>query len=377
MLRPVRFLWSLVLASWPVFTAHVHESLMRLRRYEFAEIISDMSSFSLRWIMRVIQFIIVGIFLFASATAIYAGVYYLIMPAKVLQRPLYFDYGVHSAFASLDTPAAYKSNSQIHLPLALLELTTGDNGRDQWKYGDTVETNEVKVLPLTHLTKYDVVLDFEFAQSSVNEHIGMFMVRTQALAEEKHVLATSARPTFVRKSHWVVELASQVLFIMPTLVFGYDASLSQRRTITVINGFEERRVRAVEEIQVELSHPNVQIVSASVSILAQLSGIRYFMYHWFLSTAVIAVLNIAFFEIFWVFAIYLYVTFPTLPSLDPDVIPTDEEQEPPEEIDDEEEMPQVYETELILPPSPHPAEPTKPKEPTEVRQRIVPEEISA
>ncbi|OQR91644.1 hypothetical protein ACHHYP_04504 [Achlya hypogyna] len=358
MLRPVRFLWSLVVASWPVFVAHVQESLQRLRRYEFAEIISDLSSFSFRWLVRCVQLTVFAILLLSSASAIYGGFYYLIMPAKVLHRPLYFDYGVHSDFAAIAAPASYHGAAHVQLPTALLELTTGEHGRDQWTYGADVDTSETRSLPLTHLTKYDIVLDFEFAQTNVNEGIGMFMVRTQALGEASRPLATSARPTFVRTSHWVVELASQLVWIWPTLVFGYDASLTQRRTLTVVNGFEERRVRAMAALQIELSHPNVQVVSASVSILAQLSGLRYLMYHWFLSTAVVAILNIALVQVFWCFVLYLYLTFPTLP----DVIPADDDQEAvPKDDDDsaassaEEDVPQIYESELILPPTPEPS----------------------
>ncbi|EQC29590.1 hypothetical protein SDRG_12599 [Saprolegnia diclina VS20] len=377
MLRPVKFLWSLVVASWPIIVAHVQESLQRLRRYEFAEIISDLSSFSFRWIMRCVQLLVFAILLLSSASAIYGGFYYLIMPAKVLQRPLFFDYGVHSDFAQLSAESPYVSSNRVHLPIAQLELTTGENGRDQWHYSDAVEVSETKSLPLTHLTKYDVVLDFEFAQTPVNEHIGMFMVRTQALGEGKTPLATSARPTFVRTSHWLVDLVSQFVWIVPTLTLGYDASLTQHRTLVVMNGFEERRVRAVEEIYVELSHPRVQIVSASVSILAQLSGIRYLMYHWFFTTAVVATLNIALVQLFWCFVLYLYITFPTLHGVD--VIPTDDDQEQlPEEpkehdsadevLDDDDEYdgPQVYESELILPPTPKESVRQRRSSPTQV-----------
>ncbi len=206
--------------------------------------------------------------------------------------------------------AYFRGNAAVQLPQALLELTTGAHGRDQWYYGDLVESSETTSPPLTHMTKYDIVLDLRLAQSSVNENIGMFMIRTKIM-QGNRTLAYSTRPSFVRGSHWFIELVARLLWLPPAILLGSDGSLTQQSTILAINGFEEQRLRAVERIQFELSHPQLQVASASLSILAQLSGVRYLMYYWFASTAVIAIINIAAIQMFSCFVLYLICTWPS------------------------------------------------------------------
>ncbi|ETW00047.1 hypothetical protein H310_07479 [Aphanomyces invadans] len=320
--RVVSYMWSVFVAQWPTIASHTEAAIERIRVSELSDAIRDLSSFSLRMFLRFMQLMTALVLLLTSASAVYACVYYVIMPTKILQRPLYFDYGVHSLvlhanehvhYTHRDNPAA----STIQLPTATLDLTTGATGRDQWTYIDPDDAGEADNRGvLTPGAKYDVVVDLELAESDTNVDIGMFMVRTEVLSPGNVATARSARPVFVRPGHWVVDLSARLVWLFPTLALGHHGHTSQAQSILAINGYKDLRHRPLTAVRVELSHPRVQIVRASLSIVAQLSGLRYLMYHWFALTSTIAIANIACAEVFWCFVLYLYLTCPPVDQLD-------------------------------------------------------------
>ncbi|KAH9195077.1 hypothetical protein AeNC1_002964 [Aphanomyces euteiches] len=354
--RILGYMWSAFVAQWPTIIAHAEGAIQRIANSELTEIIRDLSSFSLRMFLRFMQLSTALVLLLTSASAIYACFYYLLMPTKILHRPLYFDYGVHSLVLRENEHERFLGQAAIQLPAATLDLSTGRNGRDQWTYTND-EDMDKPMAPLTPGAKYDFVLEFDFAQSDTNVDIGMFMVRTQVLSG-LNVTAKSVRPTLVRQGHWVVDFSSRIVWMVPTLALGHDASLTQTQLVLAINGYQDLRDRPLTSVHVELSHPRVQVVRASLSIIAQLSGLRYLMYHWFALTSTIAIINIACFEVFFCFMFYLYLTFPSGDS--PPAPPADDEEEDDdeksatlEEEDEEEEEddatspPQIYEAQVF------------------------------
>ncbi|RHY87934.1 hypothetical protein DYB37_008685 [Aphanomyces astaci] len=310
--RVLGYVWSVFVAQWPTIARHTEAAVERIRTSELSDAVRDLSSFSLHMLLRFMQLVTALVLLLTSASAIYACVYYLVMPTKILQRPLYFDYGVHSLVLHANEHVHYTHRdnvaaSIIHLPTATLDLSTGPNGRDQWTYVDVEDA--APVAALTPGAKYDLVVDLELAQSATNVDIGTFMVRTEVLWNNI-TTARSARPVFVHPGHWVVDLSARLVWLLPTLVFGRHGHISQSQSILAINGYKDLRHRPLTAVRVELSHPRVQVARASLSIVAQLSGLRYLMYHWFTVTSTLAILNIAGAQVFGCFVLYLYLTFP-------------------------------------------------------------------
>ncbi|KAF0686777.1 Aste57867_21440 [Aphanomyces stellatus] len=354
--RVLGYVWTSFVSQWPTIVSHAEGAAQRIQNSELSDIVRDLSSFSLRMFLRFMQLAIALLLLLTSASAVYACFYYLVMPTKILHRPVYFDYGVHSLVLQSNEHMQYHGhNIPIQLPTAILDLAPGKHGRDQWTYVDELEK---PLAPLTPGAKYDFVLEFDFAQSDTNVEIGMFMVRTE-LVSDANVTARSARPAFVRPGHWVVDVSSRLLWMLPTLALGHDASLTQSQIVLAVNGYQDIRDRPVTGVHVQLSHPRVQVARATLSVIAQLSGLRYLMYHWFSLTSTIAIVNIACVEVFGCFVFYLYLTFPSVEDdvegdgddgddaikeiLDDDIVHFG----PDEVQDDEDALPPVYETDMF------------------------------
>jgi hypothetical protein len=160
-------------------------------------------------------------------------------------------------------------------------------------------------------------------KSDKNYDIGMFMVNVKLYTHSGQLMATCFRPGIVQIPY-PLQRALDTYIWSWSLVFGYkrdtqtldfrcfdgfiESSQHPSTTVEVLfyNGLHANSILAILVpcfylivtffTQVELSDKKIQIYSASVSIVSRLHGFRYLMYHWFISSAVLAVLNIAIFE---------------------------------------------------------------------------------
>ena len=73
--------------------------------------------------------------------------------------------------------------------------------------------------------------------------------------------------------------------------------------------FQELSSQRLSAATVTLSTPHVEIYSASLTITAQLYGIRYFMYHWFWVSTFIGMLTLGFFQFLVLLAVALWWYF--------------------------------------------------------------------
>lgn len=245
--------------------------------------------------------------LFATATILYSLVYYLVIPSRLHEQEIFFDYGNHAALTrdGLD---------RITLPTAKLNLLDPVH---QWEPSPLVTLPVQPPSVLVPGVKYDIFIELTVPESRANVDIGMFMVSTTLKSVDSEHLASSSRPAIVHDSHSLVRwLRVGALAISHALGF---TEPSQVIHILAVNGITESKAHPLTLVTVALNHPGVQIYAAKLTIIAQLSGVRYLMYHWSVLTAVLVILNIVFVE---AIALVILLAFYNLP-----VITEDEEKQ--------------------------------------------------
>lgn len=236
--------------------------------------------------------------------------YYLVIPARLHEQEIFFDYGNHAALARdglLD---------RLTLPTATLNLL---NPEQQWEASPLVKL-PVRAPPvLVPGVKYDIFIELAVPESRTNVDIGMFMVSTTLKSFESEVLATSSRPAIVHEAHSLVRWL-RVGALAVTHALGLTEP-SQLLHILAINGITESKVHPLTSVVVTLNHPEVQIYSAKLTVIAQLSGVRYLMYHWSVSTAVLVIFNIVFLEAVVLVILFAFYNLPAATE-DENIAPT-------------------------------------------------------
>lgn len=80
------------------------------------------------------------------------------------------------------------------------------------------------------------------------------------------------------------------------------ASESQRASLHMLDSFVEHETFPTTAVQIRLKSPQAhrfQIYSATLRVQAQLHGLRYLMYHWWISTALVLCSALFAFQLFW------------------------------------------------------------------------------
>ena len=72
----------------------------------------------------------------------------------------------------------------------------------------------------------------------------------------------------------------------------------QKVSVFAFDRFVESRKNHLVNAKVTLKTRKLEVYNARLKIVAELSGVRYFMYHWFFPSAVVGISNILFMEIF-------------------------------------------------------------------------------
>ncbi|KAA0720161.1 Seipin Bernardinelli-Seip congenital lipodystrophy type 2 protein [Triplophysa tibetana] len=134
---------------------------------------------------------------------------------------------------------------------------------------------------------YMISLILEMPESPANEQLGMFMVKMTCYSKDGTIMTSVARSTMLHFRSNLLQTLSTLLF-SPLLVTG----LSEQKQLIEMELFSDFRsdiyqpaVGAVIEIQSR----RVQIYSAQLRIHAYFTGIRYLLYNFPVTSAVIGV----------------------------------------------------------------------------------------
>lgn len=241
-----------------------------------------------------------GSALVASAAVLYALFYWLVIPSRFHEQPVFLDYGSHASLSRA-------GHLELTLPTAVMDLRTPDH---QWTPSKIAEAPPATPSVLLPGVKYDVIVELSVPESPVNMDVGMFMVSTALRTSDHQLLASSARAAIVRDSHALVRWMRVSFWAVPYALGFTDPT--QTVTVLAVNGYTESKQFPLSEVVVRLSSPEVQVYSAKLTIIAQLTGFRYLMYHWSVPTAILVILNIVFVEALALAILYVFYTMEPL-----------------------------------------------------------------
>lgn len=186
----------------------------------------------------------------ALALATYVGFYCYYMPVLRHEVPLYF------AFGSAN-PAA-----TIHVGRHL-QLRSG--------------------------VAYDLVLDLSCPDiPSLPERLGNFMV-TLEVTEGARVWHQAVRPALLPYRSAVVRLAVTAVKLVPLMLGWTEELVSHRIFLTESLLVGSAGAAAGLHVRIEIGTAQILLHHARLLVTAHLTGLRYYMYHWKLSCAVLAV----------------------------------------------------------------------------------------
>lgn len=225
-----------------------------------------------------ILFCTLGLLLWVSIF-LYGSFYYSYMPSVSFATPVHFYYtsdcdALESALCSFPTA----------------NISFMKNERDQ---------------VMANGQPYRVSLELELPESPVNQQLGMFMIKMFCYTRGGKTVSTVGRSTMLHYRSFFLQTLS-TLFYAPLLLTG----MAEQKQLVEVELFSDYKTNAYQPTVgavIEIHSKRVQIYSSQLRVHAYFTGIRYVMYNFPLTSAVIGVAtNFAFLS---VIALFGYLQF--------------------------------------------------------------------
>ncbi|TDH73061.1 hypothetical protein CCR75_004703 [Bremia lactucae] len=294
--------WALMQALLPTSAIEVlqDDTERQHLRDELMQTIQVYSKVMLHWVLRTAQIFTAISFLFVTASLFYALLYYLVIPSRFHEQDVIFHYGRRHM------KICEQGGHPLSLPHSSLDL---QNPEHQWQTLLPKQMEKVRPV-LVSGVKYDVIVELTVPESRINAEVGVFMVSTTLYSEQEKGLATSARPAALHDMPAPVRWLKLMFWLAPyTLGFSEP---TQTLRVTAINGYPETTEYPLTRVDIELNTPELHVYSAKLIVIAQLTGLRYFMYHWSVPTALLFILNFVFVEALVLSILYAVYVLPQL-----------------------------------------------------------------
>ncbi|SAM05110.1 hypothetical protein [Absidia glauca] len=200
--------------------------------------------------------IIMVVFVWILLTSItaYLTFYQQYVPRTVHNEPIFFQYG-------------HVDQRTVVEPKGTIDLTRG-----------------YQTAPLRHEQAYDVFVKLHVPTSDINFDLGNFMVTAELLSQDGVIVSQSSRPAILRYQSHAQRILHVLAKALPLLV-GFTEE-SQVIVVPLIEGYVEQKSKSVVQAAVTISSPILQIYDAQLSIRADFRGLRYYMYHRRIPTAI-------------------------------------------------------------------------------------------
>lgn len=134
---------------------------------------------------------------------------------------------------------------------------------------------------------YRVSLELEMPESPVNEQLGMFMVKMSCYTKGGKIVSSVGRSTMLHYRSSLLQTLSTLLF-SPLLLTG----MSEQKQLVEVELFSDYKSNAYQPTVgavIEIHSKRVQIYSSQLRIHAYFTGVRYVLYNFPLTSAVIGV----------------------------------------------------------------------------------------
>ncbi|KAG0096234.1 Berardinelli-Seip congenital lipodystrophy 2 (seipin) [Podila epicladia] len=142
---------------------------------------------------------------------------------------------------------------------------------------------------------YDISVNLAVPTSEQNVAIGNFMVVVTLLRADGKIIMSSSRPAILSYQSQPLRLMRTAWKAVP-LVLDWSRE-DQVLKVPMIENYIEDSANPVTRAYIELSHPDLQVYRSTIHIDAHFHGLRYFMYYWKVSTALVFMAVFIFWEI--------------------------------------------------------------------------------
>lgn len=211
---------------------------------------------------------------------LYGSFYYSYMPTVSFSTPVHFYY-------TSDCDAS--ESALCSFPTANISFMK--NERDQvMAYGQP----------------YRISLELEMPESPVNAQLGMFMVKMSSYTKGGKTVSSVGRST-------MLHYRSSLLQTMSTVVFSpfFLSGMAEQKQLIEVELFSDYKTNAYQPTVgavIEIQSKRVQIYSSQLCIHAYFTGVRYVLYNFPLTSAVIGVAtNFAFLSVIVLFSYLQFI----------------------------------------------------------------------
>uniref|UniRef100_A0A8C8HI48 Seipin n=1 Tax=Oncorhynchus tshawytscha TaxID=74940 RepID=A0A8C8HI48_ONCTS len=204
------------------------------------------------------------------AVFLYGSFYYSYMPTVSFSTPVHYHYS-----SDCDAP-----NSVLcSFPVANISLLK--NGKDQVMiYGQP----------------YRISLELEMPESLVNKQLGMFMIKMSCYTNDGQTVAAVVRSAMLHYRSGLLQTLNTLLF-SPLLLTG----MTEQKQLVEVELFSDYKANSYQPTVgavIEIQSQRVQVYSVQLRIHAFFTGIRYLLYNFPVTSAVIGVAsNFAFLSV--------------------------------------------------------------------------------
>lgn len=211
---------------------------------------------------------------------LYGSFYYSYMPTVSFSTPVHFYY-------TSDCDAS--ESALCSFPTANISFMKND--RDQvMAYGQP----------------YRISLELELPESPVNEHLGMFMVKFSAYTKGGSTVSSVGRSTMLHYRSSLLQTISTLVF-SPFLLTGMSEQ-KQLIEVELYSDYKTNTYQPTVGAVIQIQSKRVQIYSSQLRIHAYFTGIRYVLYNFPLTSAVVGVAtNFAFLSVIVLFSYLQFI----------------------------------------------------------------------
>lgn len=153
---------------------------------------------------------------------------------------------------------------------------------------------------------YRISLELEMPESPVNEQLGMFMVKMSSFTKGGKTVASVSRSTMLHYRSSLLQTMATLLF-SPFLLTG----MAEQKQLIEVELFSDYKMNAYEPTVgavIQIQSKRVQVYSSQIRIHAYFTGIRYVLYNFPLTSAVIGVAtNFAFLSVIVLFSYLQFI----------------------------------------------------------------------
>ncbi|KAK7891697.1 hypothetical protein WMY93_023660 [Mugilogobius chulae] len=153
---------------------------------------------------------------------------------------------------------------------------------------------------------YRISVELEMPESPVNEHLGMFMIKMTCYSKGGKIVSSVGRSTMLHYRSSLLKTMSTLMF-SPLLLSGMTEQ-KQLIEVELVSDYKTNAYEPTVGAVIEIQSRRVQIYSSQLRIHAYFTGIRYVLYNFPLTSAVIGVAtNFAFLSVIVLFSYLQFI----------------------------------------------------------------------